>query len=147
MLSSPVPQARRLPCTASSSSFNTTALPLADLRRHAAAAALGAALLAGGAAPSFAAAPDLQLGAEVFQNSCAACHTGGLNNIAGEEKHTLKRDALEKYKLYSTDAIEGQVRSRRFGSERSRVPVAVQRSLEVLVNDTIQRWVPQRGAA
>ncbi|PSC71599.1 hypothetical protein C2E20_5054 [Micractinium conductrix] len=105
------PQARRLPCTASSSSFNTTALPLADLRRHAAAAALGAALLAGGAAPSFAAAPDLQLGAEVFQNSCAACHTGGLNNIAGEEKHTLKRDALEKYKLYSTDAIEGQVMS------------------------------------
>lgn len=40
----------------------------------------------------------------------AVCHAGGLNNIAGEEKHTLKRDALEKYKLYSEEAIAGQVR-------------------------------------
>ncbi len=37
------------------------------------------------------------------------CHAGGLNNIPGEEKHTLKRDALEKYGLLSQQAIESQV--------------------------------------
>lgn len=37
------------------------------------------------------------------------CHAGGLNNIPGEEKHTLKRDALEKYGLFSQQAIESQV--------------------------------------
>jgi len=37
------------------------------------------------------------------------CHAGGLNNIAGEEKHTLKRDALERYGLYDLEAITTQV--------------------------------------
>lgn len=37
------------------------------------------------------------------------CHAGGLNNIAGEEKHTLKRDALEQYGLYDLEAITTQV--------------------------------------
>ena len=39
----------------------------------------------------------------------AVCHAGGLNNIPGEEKHTLKRDALQKYGLFSQQAIESQV--------------------------------------
>ncbi|KAL4457673.1 hypothetical protein ABPG75_012538 [Micractinium tetrahymenae] len=71
------------------------------------AAAAAAAMLVLGA-PS-AGAADLRLGAEVFENNCAVCHAGGLNNIAGEEKHTLKRDALEKYGLFSPEAIISQV--------------------------------------
>lgn len=39
----------------------------------------------------------------------AVCHAGGLNNIPGEEKHTLKRNALEHYRLFSSEAIESQV--------------------------------------
>ena len=39
----------------------------------------------------------------------AVCHAGGLNKIAGEEKHTLKKDALLKYNLFSVDAIVNQV--------------------------------------
>ncbi|PRW56639.1 cytochrome c6 isoform B [Chlorella sorokiniana] len=61
--------------------------------------------------PAPAAAADLKLGREVFEANCAVCHMGGLNNIPGEEKHTLKRDALEKYGLFSQQAIESQVRS------------------------------------
>ncbi|PRW56638.1 cytochrome c6 isoform A [Chlorella sorokiniana] len=59
--------------------------------------------------PAPAAAADLKLGREVFEANCAVCHMGGLNNIPGEEKHTLKRDALEKYGLFSQQAIESQV--------------------------------------
>ncbi|KAI7845051.1 hypothetical protein COHA_001416 [Chlorella ohadii] len=63
------------------------------------------------ARPQEAAPTDLTVGREVFEANCAVCHAGGLNNIPGEEKHTLKRDALEKYGLFSQQAIESQVRS------------------------------------
>lgn len=65
------------------------------LRRTAAGAT--AALLAAQAALPALAAPDLALGATVFANNCAVCHQGGLNNIAGEEKHTLRRDAMVRF--------------------------------------------------
>ncbi|KAI7845050.1 hypothetical protein COHA_001416 [Chlorella ohadii] len=61
------------------------------------------------ARPQEAAPTDLTVGREVFEANCAVCHAGGLNNIPGEEKHTLKRDALEKYGLFSQQAIESQV--------------------------------------
>lgn len=89
------------------------ASPVRQTAHQQAAAALGAALvsLAVACAPAPAAAADLKLGQEVFKANCAVCHAGGLNNIPGEEKHTLKRDALQKYGLFSQQAIESQVRS------------------------------------
>lgn len=38
-----------------------------------------------------------------------ACHASGLNSIPGEEKHTLRKDALQRYNLYSAGAIADQV--------------------------------------
>ncbi|GAB4820229.1 hypothetical protein N2152v2_007275 [Parachlorella kessleri] len=73
------------------------------------AASLGAAVLVASAVVMPAIAADLVLGEEIFSNNCAVCHAGGLNNIAGEEKHTLKKDALLKYNLFSVDAIVNQV--------------------------------------
>lgn len=80
---------------------------LAPQRR--AAAALGAAALVLSAPWAPALAADLKLGRQVFEQNCAVCHAGGLNSIAGEEKHTLKRDALERYNLYSVEGIATQV--------------------------------------
>jgi cytochrome c6 len=39
--------------------------------------------------------PDLQLGAEVFSNNCAACHTGGGNTV--RPGYTLQKDAINQY--------------------------------------------------
>ncbi|MEM6752793.1 MAG: c-type cytochrome [Cyanobacteria bacterium P01_C01_bin.38] len=46
-------------------------------------------------------------GAKLFSQNCAACHAGG-NNLVNAQK-TLKKQALEKYDMYSEDAIVYQV--------------------------------------
>ena len=46
-------------------------------------------------------------GAKLFTQNCAACHAGG-GNLVNAQK-TLKKDVLEKYDMYSKDAIVYQV--------------------------------------
>lgn len=46
-------------------------------------------------------------GKGIFTANCAACHMGG-NNVVMAQK-TLKKDALEKYGMYSAEAIIKQV--------------------------------------
>lgn len=52
-------------------------------------------------------AADLDNGSKVFSANCAACHMGGGNVVNGAK--TLRKDALEKYGMASTDAIINQV--------------------------------------
>lgn len=52
-------------------------------------------------------AGDAAAGKGVFAANCAACHQGG-NNLVMAPK-TLKKDALEKYGMYSKEAIITQV--------------------------------------
>ena len=52
-------------------------------------------------------AADTANGAKIFSANCAACHAGG-NNVIMANK-TLKKDALEKYSMNSTEAIVKQV--------------------------------------
>ncbi len=53
-------------------------------------------------------AEDTVSGAKVFSANCASCHAGGKNLVQGQK--TLKKDALEKYGLYSAEAIIAQVK-------------------------------------
>lgn len=46
-------------------------------------------------------------GAKLFEQNCAGCHLGG-GNVLNAQK-TLKKDALEKYEMYSKEAIVYQV--------------------------------------
>lgn len=46
-------------------------------------------------------------GAKLFSQNCAACHAGG-GNLVNAMK-TLKKEALEKYDMYSKEAIVYQV--------------------------------------
>jgi cytochrome c6 len=52
-------------------------------------------------------AGDAISGAKIFSTNCAACHLGG-NNVVNAAK-TLKKSDLEKYEMYSLEAIEYQV--------------------------------------
>lgn len=52
-------------------------------------------------------AGDAAKGAKIFAANCAACHMGGGNVVNGAK--TLKKDALEKYDMYSLEAIAYQV--------------------------------------
>jgi len=52
------------------------------------------------------AAPNPE-GGKLFSQNCAACHAGGGNLVNGAK--TLKKDALEKYDMYSKEAIVYQV--------------------------------------
>jgi cytochrome c6 len=52
-------------------------------------------------------AADAASGAKVFSANCAACHAGGKNLVQAEK--SLKKEALDKYGMYSTDAIIAQV--------------------------------------
>ncbi|MDB9306375.1 MULTISPECIES: cytochrome c6 PetJ [Cyanophyceae] len=52
-------------------------------------------------------AADTVNGAKIFSANCAACHAGGRNLVQAQK--TLKKDALEKYGLYSEAAIISQV--------------------------------------
>lgn len=53
-------------------------------------------------------AADLESGAKLFGANCAACHAGGSNRVVAAK--SLKKAALEKYGMYSLDAISYQVR-------------------------------------
>ncbi|MDB9534721.1 c-type cytochrome [Dolichospermum planctonicum CS-1226] len=46
-------------------------------------------------------------GAAVFKANCAQCHLGGKNLVNAAK--TLKKGALEKYDMYSAEAIIAQV--------------------------------------
>ncbi|MBW4491795.1 MAG: c-type cytochrome [Oscillatoria princeps RMCB-10] len=50
---------------------------------------------------------DAAAGAKVFSANCAACHAGGGNVVMA--KKTLKKEALELYKMNSAEAIITQV--------------------------------------
>ena len=55
--------------------------------------------------PAFAA--DTVAGAKIFKANCAVCHKGGKNTV--KAKKNLKKETLEKYGMYSADAIINQV--------------------------------------
>lgn len=57
------------------------------------------------ATPAWAA--DASKGAKIFSANCASCHAGG-NNLVNATK-TLKKDALEKYDMYSLEAVKNQI--------------------------------------
>lgn len=50
---------------------------------------------------------DTNGGAKLFSANCASCHAGGKNLVNAQK--SLKKDALEKYGMYSADAIITQV--------------------------------------
>ncbi len=50
---------------------------------------------------------DAAGGAKIFSANCASCHAGGKNLVQANK--TLKKDALEKYNMYSSEAIIYQV--------------------------------------
>ncbi|MBW4507858.1 MAG: c-type cytochrome [Scytonematopsis contorta HA4267-MV1] len=52
-------------------------------------------------------AGDAASGSKVFSANCVSCHAGGKNLVQANK--TLKKDALEKYGMYSADAIITQV--------------------------------------
>ena len=52
-------------------------------------------------------AADSANGAKVFSANCASCHAGGKNLV--NAKYTLKKADLEKYGMYSVEAITTQV--------------------------------------
>ena len=52
-------------------------------------------------------AADSGNGAKIFSANCAACHAGGKNLVQADK--SLKKDALEKYGMYSAEAIIAQV--------------------------------------
>ncbi|MBC1219570.1 c-type cytochrome [Nostoc sp. UCD121] len=52
-------------------------------------------------------AGDAVSGAKVFSANCASCHAGGKNLVQAAKN--LKKEALEKYGLYSAEAIISQV--------------------------------------
>ncbi|MGH1395344.1 MAG: cytochrome c6 PetJ [Trichormus sp.] len=52
-------------------------------------------------------AADSVNGAKIFNANCAACHAGGKNLVQADKN--LKKDALEKYGMYSAEAIITQV--------------------------------------
>lgn len=56
--------------------------------------------------PAFAAG-DAASGANVFKANCNACHLGGKNVV--NTRKTLNKSDLEKYGMYSADAIITQV--------------------------------------
>jgi cytochrome c6 len=59
------------------------------------AAAAGAALTLMTTPFTALANPDLELGADVFNGNCAACHNGGGNTV--KPGYTLEKDAINKY--------------------------------------------------
>lgn len=52
-------------------------------------------------------AADVASGAKVFSANCASCHAGGKNLVQAPKN--LKKEALEKYGMYSSEAIIAQV--------------------------------------
>ena len=52
-------------------------------------------------------AADAAAGSKIFTANCAACHAGG-NNLVISTKN-LRKETLEKYGMFSSDAIQAQV--------------------------------------
>jgi cytochrome c6 len=52
-------------------------------------------------------AGDIAKGGKVFSANCASCHVGGKNVVNAQK--TLKKSDLEKYGMYSLEAIKAQV--------------------------------------
>lgn len=52
-------------------------------------------------------AAEVSVGAKLFNANCASCHAGGVNRVIAAK--SLQKDALEKYKMYSKEAIVNQV--------------------------------------
>ena len=52
-------------------------------------------------------AADTANGAALFKDNCAQCHLGGKNLVSPAK--SLKKKALEKYGMYSSEAIIAQV--------------------------------------
>jgi cytochrome c6 len=50
---------------------------------------------------------DAASGAKVFSGNCASCHAGGKNLVQANK--SLKKEDLEKYGMYSAEAIISQV--------------------------------------
>lgn len=50
---------------------------------------------------------DPVAGGKIFSANCASCHAGGKNLVNAQK--TLQKDALEKYNMYSEEAIITQV--------------------------------------
>ena len=48
-------------------------------------------------------AADTAHGAKIFKANCNACHLGGKNVVQANKN--LKKEALEKYAMYSQEAI------------------------------------------
>lgn len=46
-------------------------------------------------------------GSALFKANCAQCHAGGKNLVKAEKN--LKKEALEKYNMYSAEAIVTQI--------------------------------------
>lgn len=67
-----------------------------------------AVFLFAGAQPALADG-DLALGAKIFNTNCAACHANGVNVVMAPKN--LKKESLEKFGMYSADAIMTQVRN------------------------------------
>lgn len=67
-----------------------------------------AVLMFAGAQPALADG-DLALGAKIFNTNCAACHANGMNVVMAPKN--LKKESLEKFGMYSADAIMTQVRN------------------------------------
>lgn len=55
--------------------------------------------------PAF--ATDTVKGAKVFSANCASCHAGGKNQVQANKN--LQKEALQKYEMYSEEAIIAQV--------------------------------------
>ena len=53
-------------------------------------------------------AANIEEGEKIFTANCAVCHAGGNNAIMPEK--TLKLETLEKFGMYSLDAITTQVK-------------------------------------
>ncbi|KZL51763.1 cytochrome C6 [Nodularia spumigena CENA596] len=52
-------------------------------------------------------AADTVSGAKIFSGNCASCHAGGKNLVQANK--SLKKGDLEKYGMYSAEAIISQV--------------------------------------
>lgn len=51
---------------------------------------------------------DPASGAKIFRGNCSACHIDGGNVVMSSK--TLKKSALKRYRMYSLDAIQTQVK-------------------------------------
>jgi cytochrome c6 len=105
------PAARRRPTACAHSAAAAANHKTASATATATAAALIVAALASPLVAPAHATPDLALGANVFNGNCAACHTGGKNNVIPDR--TLQKAAIEQYLTggFSAEAIEYQVRN------------------------------------